>query len=108
MKEQIKNRKDKDMKISEINIIPIKPREGVLAFCSFILNDSFYIGNVAIYKHLNREGFRLSYPSRTLPNALSVSCFHPINQTVGREIESAVSETYEGIIEKATGEFHDF
>ena len=77
--------------ISEIQIVPIKPHEGLIAFASFVLNSQFYIGNVAVYTRLNSEGYRLVYPSKRLPkNGKEVQCFHPINRIAAEEIEEAV------------------
>jgi len=40
-------------KISEINITPIKPVDGLVAFASFVLEDSLYCGAVGIVTRLN-------------------------------------------------------
>ena len=89
------------IELSEIQIIPIKPRNGLVAFASFILNESFYVGDVAIYSRLGQEGFRLVYPVRTLPNGAKVNVFHPIRKDVAHEIERQVSEAYEELLAKA-------
>ncbi|GAJ15465.1 unnamed protein product, partial [marine sediment metagenome] len=75
------------LKISEIQIIPIKPREGLVAFASCIINDVLYLGSVGLYTSPSKPGsFRLVYPSKTLPNGKEVSCFHPITREVGELI----------------------
>jgi len=37
-----------ELKISEIQVIPIKPKNGMVAFASCVVNDALYIGNIAI------------------------------------------------------------
>jgi DNA-binding cell septation regulator SpoVG len=87
--------------LSEIQIVPVKPREGLLAFVSFVLNDAFYVGDIAVYSRLDRAGFRLVYPARTFPNGAKVNVFHPIRKDVAMEIESQVSEAYQELMLKA-------
>lgn len=86
--------------LSEIEIIPIKPRNGLLAFVSFVINKSFYVGDIALYSLLSGKGFRLSYPIKILKNGLRVNCFHPINSQVAEDIEKQVTATYLKLIEK--------
>lgn len=91
-----------EITLSEIQIIPVKPHNGLLAFCSFVLNDQFYVGDVAIYSCLNQEGYRLVYPIKILPNGLKVSCFHPINRRSAQMVESPVIAEFEKLIKKLT------
>lgn len=79
--------------ISEIQIIPVKPREGLLAFCSFVINNSFYIGDIAIYSRLD-GGYRLAYPFKKLLNGSRIQIFHPINHQAAQEIEEQVIRAY--------------
>jgi len=88
--------------ISEIQIIPVKPKEGLVAFASFIINDFLYIGNVGIYTSLSRpEGYRLVYPSKTLPNGKEINCVHPINKETGELISKAIIGKFKQIVSKA-------
>ena len=48
-----------NLKITNIEINPIRPMNGVVGFCSFVLNDSIYIGSVAIHNCLKNDlGYR--------------------------------------------------
>ena len=90
--------------ISEIQIIPVKPKEGLIAFASCVINESFYVGNIAIYTSpLSHKGFRLVYPSKTLPNGKDINCIHPINKNAGDLISNAIIEKFKKIISKARG-----
>ncbi len=92
------------IELSEIQIIPIKPRNGLLAFCSFVINDSFYVGSVAIYSILNGGGYRLAYPEKILPNGAKIDCFHPINREAARAIEEPVVAALHALIQKRGAE----
>lgn len=79
----------KEVKISEIQVIPVKPKEGLIGFASFILDEKYYVGSVAIYTRLNNYGYRLVYPTKKVGEK-NINIFHPINSEVGKEIEEAV------------------
>jgi len=89
------------IKLTEIEIVPVRPNKGLVAFASFILNDSFFIGDVAVYTRIDQPGYRLVYPVRYLVTGLRVHCFKPIHKSAADEIENQVSRYYENLIEKA-------
>ena len=87
------------MTITEIQIIPVKPKNGLVAFASCVINDSFYIGNIAVHTSQNcPEGYRLVYPSKVLPNGKEVNCVHPINRDAGEVISKAIVGKFQQII----------
>lgn len=93
------NREKYQSNISGIQIVPIHPRDGLVAFCAFQINDSFRVGNVAIYTSPSSPGgFRLVYPKK-----LGVFCFRPLNHEAGDYIQQEVISTYLRIIKKLTG-----
>ncbi|MFX0152295.1 MAG: septation protein SpoVG family protein [Candidatus Hodarchaeota archaeon] len=89
------------IRISDIQVVPVQPREGLVAFASFVINDSIYIGDVAIHTCLsNSEGYRLVYPQRILFNGNKVNCVHPINRKTGDKIQKAVVAKYRNLMSK--------
>jgi stage V sporulation protein G len=79
-----------DLKISEIEVIPVKPSAGLIGFASFVLDDKYYISSVAIYTRLDGSGgYRLVYPTKKVGDK-NINIFHPINQEVGGIIEKEV------------------
>ena len=84
------------MKISEIEIITIKPRMGLVGFASFVIDDSVYCGLVAIHNRPN-GGYRLTYP-RKIVDSSNRDVFHPITHEAGRLIEEAVISKYKALI----------
>ena len=75
--------------ISEIQVIPVKPKEGLIGFASFVLDEKYYVSSVAIYTRLDGSGYRLVYPTRKVGSA-NINVFHPINNEVGKAIDEAV------------------
>lgn len=91
-----------ELQIAEIQIIPVKPHSGLVAFASCIINSSLYIGNIAIYTSPSTEsGFRLVYPLKILPNGKEIQCVHPINKEAGDLIATAVIQKLREIMKKA-------
>ena len=90
-----------EITLSEIQIIPVRPRDGLLAFCTFVVNNSFYCADIAIHSRLDGEGYRLSYPSKTLINKTRIQIFNPINKQVAQAIEEQVVKKYLALIQRA-------
>ncbi len=92
-----------ELRISEIQIIPLKPKEGLVAFASCVVNKALYIGNIAIYTSPStQEGFRLVYPVKTLPNGKEINCVHPINKEAGEAILKEIIRKFREVVSKAT------
>ncbi len=85
-------------KVTEIQIVPVKPKDGLVAFASFIFDHSFYFSSIGIYTR-PQGGYRLTYPTRKTPS--STSLFHPINKDIANMIEMVVIKRYEEIIASA-------
>ena len=93
-----------ELEISEIQVIPVKPKEGLVAFASCVVNNALYIGNIAIYTSPSTQsGFRLIYPVKILPNGKEINCVHPINKETGEAILKEIIKKFREVISKATG-----
>lgn len=83
------------LQISEIQIIPIKPQNGLVAFCSVVINFQFYVGNLGLYSSPSSpSGFRVTFPTKKLASGKVVDCFHPITQEAGRIVSEAIIKEY--------------
>ncbi len=71
--------------ITEIQIVPIKPKDGLIGFISFVLNECLYLGSIGIHTRLDGKGLRLTYPTKG-----AINIFHPINKDMSKAIEEAV------------------
>ena len=87
--------KDKTTIISEIEIMPIKPQNGLIAFASFTLFEIIHCSSVAIFTKPN-GGYRLSYPTKKIGNQ-NIFIFYPIDKVLGNEIEERVIARYEDL-----------
>jgi len=77
------------MKITEIQITPIKPRNGLIAFASVVLANSLYLGSIGVYARLDGSGHRITYPTKKIGNK-NINIYHPINKETSKAIEEAI------------------
>ncbi len=82
-------------KLTEIQIMPIKPTNGLVGFASFVYNEAFYLGSIGIYTK-PQGGYRLTYPTRKGANG-NFNIFHPINREVAEEIEKQIICKFEEV-----------
>lgn len=83
------------MKISEVQIELIKPRDGLIGFASFVIDENIYISSVAIHTKLNSDGYRLTYPNKG-----KFTICHPINRKASYEIEAAIFSKLKNVMNK--------
>ncbi len=93
------------MKVSEVQIVPIKPSGGLVAFASFVFNDALYCGSVGIFTRPS-GGYRLVYPNKQVAGR-QLDVFHPISGKVGRLIEQVVITKYEEVMNNARNRHSD-
>ncbi len=84
------------MSISEIQIIPIKPQDGLVAFVSFVLDNNLYLGSVGILTR-PEGGYRLLYPTKKV-GMRNINIFHPINKEFAQSIEKEVISKFEDVM----------
>lgn len=80
--------------LTETHIIPVKPKNGLVAFANCVLNQSLYLSSIAVHKKLNGAGYRLTYPTRKVGNT-DLNIFHPINKELSKAIEESVFKQVE-------------
>jgi len=85
--------------VNEVQIILIKPQNGLIGFASFVLNNSLYLSGIGIHSKLAGNGYRLTYPTRKAGQQQN-TIFHPINRTLGQEIEQAILTKLNDVMEK--------
>ena len=89
-----------ESQITEIQIIPIKPKDGLVAFASCVYN-SVCLQSIAIYTRADGSGYRLVYPTKILPiNGKQINLFYPINKETGDKIEKAIIVAFENLMKK--------
>jgi len=90
----------KDIVVSEVQILPVKPKDGLVAFASCVINDQFYVGDIAIYTRPDGSDYRLVYPCKVLPNGMKINCFHPINRAAADRLKNEIVKVFSDLIEK--------
>jgi DNA-binding cell septation regulator SpoVG len=86
------------LKIDEVEIYPVRPRGGLVAFASCVINGSLYLGNMAIHTRADGRGYRLVFPDKTLPNGKLIQCVHPVTREAGELLLQAIVSKFEGLI----------
>ena len=79
------------MKITEIQITPIKPQDGLVAFGSVVLDGHIYLGSIGIYRKLDGSGYRINYPTKKIGDK-NINIYHPINRELSKLIEDEITE----------------
>lgn len=91
-------------KITEIQITPIKPKDGLVAFTSFVLDDSLFLGSISIATKL-QGGYRLIYPTKRV-GSRNINVFHPINKPFAEIIENEVIKKFEEVMNDTNDRYH--
>ena len=86
--------------ITEIQIIPIKPKDGLVAFASCLFNNSLALTSIAIYTRADGSGYRLVYPTKIISTGKQLNLFHPINSEIGDAIQKAIVGEFEKLMKK--------
>lgn len=82
--------------ITEIQITPIKPHNGLVGFASFVLYGAVYCSSIGIYTRLD-GGYRLTYPTKQVMGR-DMDIFYPINKELGLAIEKAVTAVLDDVM----------
>ena len=82
--------------ISEVQITPIKPINGLVGFASLVLDDNFYLGSIAIMTR-PLGGYRLTYPTRKV-GMKNINTYYPINKKIAELVEKTVIKQFEEVM----------
>jgi stage V sporulation protein G len=77
------------MQVTEVDIAFVKPKDGLIAFASVVLDDQIFLSGIAVHRKLVGSGYRLTYPTRRVGDG-QLSVFHPIRKPIGLAIETAI------------------
>lgn len=83
-------------RLSEIQIIPIKPQNGLVAFASFVWDKNLYLGSIGIMTR-PQGGYRLVYPTKKVAER-NLNIFYPINKETAQLIESEIVRQFEEVM----------
>ena len=91
------------MTISEINIYPVRPNNGLVGFVSFLYDGCLSVNSVAIHDDIKNGGYRLVYPSKVLKSGRTVTEVYPINSETEKQIKDAVVEKFNALMSRKRG-----
>ena len=79
------------MKVSKVEVVAVRPNQGLVGFASVELDGQLLLNSIGIHSRRDGGGYRLTYPTRPGGGAV-ITVFHPINPDLSREIEAQVFE----------------
>lgn len=77
------------MVVSEVNITPVKPTDGLVAFASCVIDGQLYLGSLGIHQRLDGTGYRITYPTKKV-GSRQLNFYHPLTKEAGKLIEQAI------------------
>jgi len=83
-------------KLTEIQITPINPQNGLVAFASFILDQWLFLGSIGIVTR-PEGGYRLVYPTKKVADK-NLNIFHPIDRDLAKLVEDEVIKHFEKVM----------
>lgn len=83
------------MTISEIQIFPVKPKDGLIAFASCVLDERYFVGSIGVFTKLS-GGYRLVYPTKQVGER-QMHLHHPITREASHAVEEAIFRKVEAV-----------
>lgn len=85
------------MNIIKVELLPIKPHNGLMAFACVEINNQFYISSIGVHKRRDGVGYRITYPTKKVGD-LNQTIFHPIEPSFSKEMERAICSKAEELM----------
>lgn len=85
--------------ISEIELVPVRAKEGLTFFASCVLDGKYFVGNLAVFTLRDGSGFRVVYPTKVLRNGSQIPIFYPVDKSISAEIQRAISDEATKLLE---------
>lgn len=87
------------MRISEVNVTLVKPKDSLIAFASLVVEDALFLSGIAVHQKLH-GGYRLTFPTRKT-EAQTFNLFHPITRPASQAVEDAILAKLNDVMKKA-------
>jgi DNA-binding cell septation regulator SpoVG len=91
--------------ISEVQVTPIKPKNGLVAFASVVLDGNWYLGSIGVHSRLDGQGFRLTYPTKRI-GSKDLNIYHPLNIKTSKEIEVAIFDKLKNVMKLSNDRYN--
>lgn len=92
------------MEVTEVNIVPVKVVEGLVAFASCVVNGQLYLGSMGVHRRLDGSGYRITYPTKRI-GSRELNYYHPLNKQVGSAIEKAIVAKCKELFERSDEDY---
>ncbi len=89
------------MAVTKVEILPIHPQDGLMAFACVELDGRFYVSSIGVHRKRDGSGYRITYPTKRIGEGSQTIC-HPTTQELSREIEKVVCEKAEKVLGNVT------
>ena len=86
------------MSITKVELLPIRPQNGLMAFACVEIDNQFYVNSIGVHKRRNGKGYRITYPTRKVGEQ-NITIFHPTEPLLSKEIEEAICSKAEEVFE---------
>ena len=86
------------MKVSRVEIVPVRPNHGLIGFASVELDGQLLLNSIGIFSRRDGRGYRLTYPTRQGGDA-EITVFHPIRPDLSKAIEAEVFDRARQVFE---------
>lgn len=86
------------LKVSEVQIRVIKPKDGLVGFASCVIENAIYLSSIGIFSRLDGNGYRITYPTKKVGQS-DLQIFHPINKEISLAIEKVITDEAKRIFE---------
>lgn len=93
-------------RLTEIQIIPVKPQNGLVAFASLVLDNNLYLGSIGILTRPS-GGYRLVYPTKKVADK-NLNIFYPINKKFAQLVEDEVLKQLEEVMNQENDRHNRF
>lgn len=95
---------DQKISISEIQIIPIRSSNGLVAFASCVVDNKWRFDNIGIVSRVDGS-YRVTYPTKKLNNGESYTYYYPITKEVGNAISKAITTKYKELFNERVNDY---
>lgn len=77
------------MGVTKVELLPIRPQGGLMAFACIELDSGVYISSIGVHRRRDGEGYRITYPTKKVGNRDLTIC-HPTRADLSVEIEKVI------------------
>lgn len=95
------------MKITEVEIVPIKAQNGLIALASVVFDDALFLGSIGVFTRRDGSGYRLTYPTKGNAGR-NFNIYHPIRKDVSDAIERVVLAKAASVLGYQTQRSNDY